>query len=195
MTELSGERGATDGWHWQEVDVVNCSMRERQVEQGKLIIPEDVLEVLQWRVFMQEVHDGNGPGHVECPLCGARTLMRWKNGARLDKQSDIEHTLNCPWAWAQGVLEKRSSCQEVKWREGSYRFKLWAHPSGISWKVNLLAPSGHGKTKTFRRESAAETWIYQQIAAIRSIEHESGAIDKAIPFRSKIFIGRMVSYE
>lgn len=190
MADTASEGTAEDGWQWEEADVINCSMLENRVERGKLIIPENVLEVLQWDVFMQEVHDDNGPGHVECPLCGARVGMQWRAGKRVDQPSDIQHKPNCPWAWAQEVLVKRTGCREVQWREGEYRFKLWAHPHGISWKASLLTPSGRYSIKTFRSEAAAETWVHREVGTIRSVEHEQGAVTKAAILRSKIFIGR-----
>jgi hypothetical protein len=48
-----------------------------------------------------DVHDDNGPGHVECPVCKARINMLWNWGKRRDKDADIVHENHCPVAWAR----------------------------------------------------------------------------------------------
>jgi hypothetical protein len=50
---------------------------------------------------MLDFHDDNGPGRIECPVCGASVSMRWKWGKRLDSPEEIKHRIYCPVAWAK----------------------------------------------------------------------------------------------
>ena len=62
-------------------------------------IPIETLRMLE-ETSMLDLHDDNGPGRVECPVCGAGIPMRWKWGKRLDSPDEIKHNDFCPVAWA-----------------------------------------------------------------------------------------------
>lgn len=61
----------------------------------------EMLEMLQ-NTQMLDLHDDNGPGCIECPVCGASTAMQWRWGVRLDSTDDIKHHSFCPVSWARG---------------------------------------------------------------------------------------------
>jgi hypothetical protein len=63
-------------------------------------IPIEMLQMLE-ETPMLDVHDDNGPGHIECPVCGNRANMRWNYGKRLDSPDDIVHNIYCPVSWAK----------------------------------------------------------------------------------------------
>lgn len=63
-------------------------------------IPIEMLKMLE-ETQMLDLHDDNGPGRVECPVCGEGIVMRWNWGKRLDDPDEIEHHVFCPVGWAQ----------------------------------------------------------------------------------------------
>lgn len=76
------------------------------------VIPAAVLQMLA-DTQMQDLHDDNGPGCVECPACYARISMRWQYGRRLDRPDEIEHHASCPVAWAQLQLAQKRRMVEA----------------------------------------------------------------------------------
>ena len=45
---------------------------------------------------MLEVHDDNGPGTFDCPICHEKVAMKWSNGLILNSGQDIVHVQDCP---------------------------------------------------------------------------------------------------
>ena len=62
-------------------------------------IPIEMLRMLE-DTQMLDIHDDNGPGKVECPVCGESITMRWNWGKRLDSPDEIKHHVFCPVGWA-----------------------------------------------------------------------------------------------
>jgi len=58
-------------------------------------LPVKTLEMLA-EASMLDLHDDNGPGHVECPICAQTIAMLWKQGQRFDDPDDIAHLEYCP---------------------------------------------------------------------------------------------------
>ena len=63
-------------------------------------MPIETLRMIE-ETQMLDVHDDNGPGNVQCPVCGASMAMQWKWGRRLDDPSELKHHQFCPVAWAK----------------------------------------------------------------------------------------------
>lgn len=55
---------------------------------------------------MIEIHDDNGPGTINCPVCNASALMRWVWGKRIDSPDEINHHKFCPVAYAKRGSKK-----------------------------------------------------------------------------------------
>ena len=65
-----------------------------------LAMPIETLKMLA-DTDMLDLHDDNGPGSVECPVCRASIAMQWQWGKRLDNPDEIQHEKFCPVAWAK----------------------------------------------------------------------------------------------
>ncbi len=63
-------------------------------------IPIEMLRMLE-DAQMLNLHEDNGPGRVECPLCSEGIAMRWHCGKRLDSPDEIRHHVYCPIGWAK----------------------------------------------------------------------------------------------
>ena len=63
-------------------------------------MPIEMLEMLE-DTQMLDLHEDNGPGRVECPVCGESITMRWNWGKRLDSPEEIKHHVFCPVGWAK----------------------------------------------------------------------------------------------
>lgn len=73
-------------------------------------LPLKLLEMLL-STSMLEVHDDNGPGKFECPICCEKVLMKWSKGLILNSGFDIVHLEDCPVKVAHELMVGCPTCE------------------------------------------------------------------------------------
>lgn len=66
-------------------------------------LPQEQFETLAG-TNMMHCDDPNGPGHIECPVCGGKVSMKWKDGRQLTEDSEVPHHKHCPVEYARTKL-------------------------------------------------------------------------------------------